>query len=607
MSGFREQEARLLENQDEDRAKLEVCRSEVIKQAGGVNGRYAQDTQVLDRLWQQVQSTMLHQQCQDAYLALKQPINKRQKIKSYSMLAAYLRHLSHQNFLTNADFERCAHFFEALYQSGENLAQDEHFYNMDHEIHKLFGKAKWKDRNLAKKAYYSDYDKVKKTQGACQTFYEALSQKLNAEREAIAAQYDKALQNLIKEMEKKQQVIEENHLKIQSDIESEMRLYEEKYEHYLLNLSKDRENYLSELGASEKQAKEEVTEQYEAEVTAIQKATKKILEEISKGLEEQLKELKRARTSAITNIFTAIAAGVGAYFSGGLLAGLSSNIISMVETSLGATSLGAISNLVNGKSEMGFKFNVNLGAQGPLNDSDAFRLDGDSHRKKMDDLHVNLEGIREKFKDFAHDIEQWQSEAEHNLFYSLNRPVSLPTADFSESMTVFFNQKLKDVFNVELGALNQDGLRTVDWGTGRSVMFDRDLRSIFTRAVVVEEPFFNQDWNQSQVFSFNQHALQAVKKRMAEENRLTFREEHSRQVVRKKIYLEGVLNYLIPAAEANELSYSTTLRDNARAEYKKLVKHFKLVAGLAYFNRFPKSPISHTYQFLAGSFNYFFG
>ena len=169
-----------------------------------------------------------------------------------------------------------------------------------------------------------------------------------------------------------------------------------------------------------------------------------------------------------------------------------------------------------------------MGAQGPYQGSDSFRLVGDSHRKKIDDLHINLEGIREKFKDFAHDIEQWQSEAEHNLFYSLNRPVSLPTVDFSESMTVFFNQKSKDVFNIQLGALNQDGLRTGDWGTGRSVMFDRDLRSIFKRAVGVDEPFFNQAWNQSQVFSFNQLALEAMNNRMAEDTRLIIPEEHSR-------------------------------------------------------------------------------
>jgi hypothetical protein len=469
--GFDDQQARLLENQAEDTRKLEECRIKIIDRVTDSKAYYHDKTQNLDDLWHEVKNTFLHQRCQEAYLALKTPLDKAPRTKHYSILIAYMRHLSQQNHLTRADFERYVGFIERLYRDGPTLNKDSHFYDIDDEINDLFSKVASKDANLVKVAYHSERNDFKKTYQLSQKFNIDLSKKLETARKEIGIQYDKARENLVKEKEKKRAAVRENYLKMQFDIESEIKSYEEKYEEYIFALMKDKDTYFSELEVTKKQAKEEVSEQYEAEVAAITEATRKIMNEINTALTEELKQIKKAKNSAITNIGIAIAAGVGAYFSGGLLAGFGATLIETAEASLTATSMGAVCNLANGRDGVGFKFNVNLGAQGPLQNPDSFRFDGNSHRKnQVDDLHLNLESIRDKFSDFSKDIQKWQSEAEDHLFYSLNRPVSLPTAHFSESMTVFFNQKPNDVFSVQLGTLNNDGLRTVDWGTGRSII-----------------------------------------------------------------------------------------------------------------------------------------
>ncbi len=578
--GFEEQCSRLLENQAEDTRKLEESQIKVIDRVTKTKAYYNYKTQTLDGLWQEVQSNLLHQRCQEAYLALKGPLDKIQKTKNYSILIAYMRHLFQRNHLANADFERYIGFFEGLYRDGPRLNKDSNFYHIDDEINRLFSKASSKDNDLVISTYDSEKNHCKKIYEVSQEFNKNFSKKLETARKDIGIQYGKAQKKLVKEKEKKLAAVQENYVKIQFDIESEIKSYEEKYEAYIFALMKDRDTYCLELEVSEKQAKEQVGEQYEAEIAAITDATRKIMDKINTALSEELKQIRKAKNSAIANIGIAVAAGVGAYFSGGLLAGFGATIIETAEASLTATSIGAVSNFVNGKDGVGFKFTVNLEAQGPLQDCKPLCEDGDSHRKKqMDYLHLNLESIRDKFSDFSKNIEQWQSEAEDHLFYFLNKSIRLPTVDFSESMIAFFNQKPGNFLNVQLGALNQDGLRTVDWGTGRSVMFDKDLRWMFKKIVGVDEPFSKQDWHQSQVFSFDQNALQRIKNKIAQENHLISLQGDHLQAVRKKSRLEGVLNYLIPVAAASELNYFSPLGNSEGAESNTLLNKFKVGTG----------------------------
>jgi len=563
-SGFHQQNDKLIENQKEDERRLQACRAAIIKQAEQAKANYRQDKLSLDDLWKQAKNAMLHKQCQESYFILKQPGEKLDKSSHYGMLVAYFQHLSSQDFFTNSDLERYIKFVKHLYLTDKISENDESLSSIDKEIHLLFSRSEAKSINSLTMAYKSDYQNSKKMYASSKDVNDALSQKLDTEKQAISDEYTATMNALIEEREEKRRILRNNSGKFLADIESEKALYQEKYDAYVLSLGRNKEACLLEISKNEQLEMDKVNAQCQAELTHLQEEVRAAINKINEALSQNLKQIKRSRLSIIANFFISVVTGVGAYFTGGLLAGASASIVETVRASLGLTSLAAASSLLTGKDKIGFKISVDLNAPRSSGNTNPSRNDRNmADHKGTDDLRVNLKSIRDKFNDFSKDIEEWKSQAEHHFFYSLSKNLGLPELDFSES-TVFVKQKPSASFHVWLGASNSYGLRTVDWQAGRAVMFDCDIRMIFKRFTGVNDTVFGKDWQQPQILRFDQRAVKRMKDSLPQD-KYFFSGKNGWKTDRKKGRSVIILNYSVPG-EDNSLLAEGFLNFGALAE-----------------------------------------
>ena len=516
--GFNARKANLILNKQNDEQRLEQCSQDVTKLAKKTQDYYGYNKLALERLWGQVEDEMLHMHCIDAYKQLKQPVGTDvPKSKNYSLLVGYLRQLSKRNLISDSEFDKYQRFFHVLCNT-DNINQNNDFNIADREVLNLLQSMHNRDSQILSSSYQEDNKKHTKTYVQSLEFNNILYDKVATVKQDINVKYEQSLLDLTSEHDQKQLAVQKAYSELVQRAETELSDYKTRYDTYITTLNNDKDSQLAEINVREAEEKTKVNEQYQIEVQAIEQAVRNKLQQISESLEIQLRQIKHSSSSGIINAFTTVIAGAAAYFSGGLLAGVSSYIVEAVQTSLAATSLRSLERLINRKDKFGLEGTFNLSGDQPNRD---FNPNISTDRTIINNLTLeeqtsNLAALQDKFKEFRREVQSWQATAEHDLFYSLNREVSPIKPKFSDALTIYSNQSVVNTkfdCQARLGQLQTNGYRTVEWNImlnnqakwyGNNIMRDLDIRKMVQRlSGDPSSDLFCRDWDKSQVLSFS--------------------------------------------------------------------------------------------------------
>ncbi|MGD0466191.1 MAG: polymorphic toxin type 28 domain-containing protein [Gammaproteobacteria bacterium] len=515
--GFNARKANLILNKQNDEQRLEQCSQDVTNLAKKTQDYYGYNKLALERLWGQVEDEMLHMHCIDAYKQLKQPIETDvPKSKNYSLLVGYLRQLSNLKLISDSEFDKYQRFFHVLCNT-DNINQNNDFNIADSEVLNLLQSMHNRDSQILSSSYQEDNKKHTKTYAQSLEFNNILYDKVAIVKQDIYAKYEQSLRDLTSEHDQKQQAVQKAYSELVQRAETELSDYKTRYDTYITTLNNDKDSQLAEINVREAEEKTKVNEQYQIEAQAIEQAVRNKLQQISESLEIQLRQIKHSSSSGIINAFTTVIAGAAAYFSGGLLAGVSSYIVEAVQTSLAATSLRSLERLINGKDKFGLEGMFNLAGEQPNKGFNLnVRTDQTTNNLTLEEQTSNLTALQDQFKEFRREVQAWQATAEHDLFYSLNREVSPIKPKFSDALTIYSNQSVVNTkfdCQARLGQLQTNGYRTVEWNImlnnqakwyGNNIMRDLDIRKMVQRlSGDPSSDLFCRDWDKSQVLSFS--------------------------------------------------------------------------------------------------------
>lgn len=475
----------ILANQQAEEARLEVCIQKATLMQFAYKKGYNNNKTLLDNLWNEITTQMLHQDCVIGYEQLKQHnIQYVVKTKCYSLLVGYFKQLATKHIVSNDDFERYKKFLHAICNADNQLEQNIDFCSIDVEITNLLAYLKQQEQDFLLVAYKQDHLNNKTHYNNSREFDNMLNRKFTEIKKEIADKYREVLLNLTNERNKKNKDLEETHTVIKQQTETEWHNHENTYNAYLASLQENKASIDHQLIEQEKKEKDKINENYQQELKSIDASVKKITDEINSNLKKQLTQLRRAARASVINVFTSISTAIAAYFSGGLLSGFSNYIVEGVRNSLIATSLGSLESFIKDREKIGANLVFNF-PQGPTHDfTPEVTRNIANQRQEAPDFSANLAKLKEEFSIFNQRVHTWQTQAEHDLFYSLNRGIFF-RPNFSNAVAVYSSQSYKFNFGIdaELGKLQSNGYINVRWNInldnnrwyGDNLMRDRDI------------------------------------------------------------------------------------------------------------------------------------
>jgi len=474
---------------------------------------YNNNKALLANLWNEITTQMLHQDCVTGYEQLKQSATQYiVKTKSYSLLVGYFKQLATKYIISNDDFARYKKFLHAICNTDNQVEHNIEFCTIDLEITNLLTYLKRQDEDFVSLAYKQDHLNNQTNYNNSREFNNLLSSKFAETTREIADKYKKVLLNLTNERDQKNKDLENNYTTIKQQTETEWYNHEHTYNAYITSLNENKASIERQLVEKEQQEKDKINDNYQQELKSIDDSVKEITEQVNSNLKEQLKQLRRAARASVINVFTSISTAIAAYFSGGLLSGFSNYIVEGVRNSLIATSLGSLESLIKDKEKIGAKLVFNF-PQGPTHDfTPEVARSSTVQKQEPPDFSANLAKLKEEFSIFNQRVHTWQTQAEHDLFYSLNRGMFF-RPNFSNAVAVYSSQSYNFNFGIdaELGQLQPNGYRNVRWNIsldnnrwyGDNLMQDRDIRNIIQQITKNSESLLNNNWLRPQKLSFN--------------------------------------------------------------------------------------------------------
>ena len=506
----------LLANQQLEQERLVACIEKVATLHSKCKNNYNNHKLLLDNLWHQITTNMLHQDCITGYDQLKQFDNSYVvKAKYYSLLVGYFKQLAAQNIISNADFDRYKKFLYTVCNTNNKLEQNIDFCAIDREITDVLANIIHQEQEILSFAHQQDHHNNQVSYNKSIEFDNILHQKFEETKQQILNKYAPALLNLTNERDQKHQELEDNYATIKNQVDAEWNNYQNTHNAYINNLNDNKTTIEREFDNQEQQEKAKINENYQTELQSIATSVKNILEKIDNDLNAQLKQLKHAVRASIVNLFTSITTAVAAYFSGGLLSGVSEYIEKSVQLSFTTTSLGALENLVKDREKFGFTTIINFPRDQPIQDFQSeVRRNVATQNQQGSDFSANLAKLKKEFSIFNQQVHTWQTQAEHDLFYSLNQSIFV-RPNFSNALAVYSSQTYKFNFGIEaeLGGLQANGFRNIKWHInldnnqwyGNYLMRDRDIRNIIHK-ITNNSSELNNNWQHPQRLSFNNNS-----------------------------------------------------------------------------------------------------